>query len=65
MGRSEGRDAGREEGLKEGLKEGRNEQAREIARNMLALGLNSVTIERVTGLNGEELAVLADLPADR
>ncbi|TCL02962.1 Rpn family recombination-promoting nuclease/putative transposase [Sodalis ligni] len=60
-----GHNEGRIEGRTEGRIEGRNEQARKIALNMLALGMDRVTIERVTGFSRQDLADLADfdLPA--
>ena len=64
-----GREIGLQQGLRlghnEGRIEGRNEQARKIALNMLALGMDRVTIERVTGFSRQDLADLADfdLPA--
>ncbi len=54
-----GREKGRQEGLEIGLEKGRQpgglEASREIARNLLANGMDSVSVMKMTGLSEEEL----------
>ena len=54
-----GREKGRQEGLEIGLEKGRQpgglEASREIARNLLANGMDSISVMKMTGLSEEEL----------
>lgn len=46
---------GRREGRKEGLEQGRRTEALRIARTMLGDGLGMETVERITGLNANDI----------
>ncbi len=50
-----GREKGRQEGLEKGRQPGGLEASREIARNLLANGMDSVSVMKMTGLSEEEL----------
>ena len=57
-GRKEGRKEGREEGRKEGREEGRREEKISLAQNLKAMGVDSETIAKATGLSKEEIISL-------
>ena len=57
-GRMEGIAAGKAEGLAEGKIEGKAESQREIAKNLAALGMDSATIAKATGLSEDEVRKL-------
>jgi predicted transposase/invertase (TIGR01784 family) len=54
----EAHDEGRAEGLQEGEQRGRQAALRETARSMLAEGLETALVSKVTGLTVEEVATL-------
>ena len=57
-GRQEGIQEGRQEGRLEGLQEGSRREALRIAGSMLQNGLDTETVQRITGLSADELKPL-------
>ena len=57
-GKEEGLAEGRAEGREEGREEGRAEEKRDTARNLKALGVDTETIMKATGLSKEEVEAL-------
>ena len=49
----------REDGRKEGREEGREESTRQLALNMLAEGLDSTIVAKITGLTEKEIRTIA------
>lgn len=49
----------REDGRKEGREEGREERTRQLALNMLAEGLDSTIVAKITGLTEKEIRTIA------
>lgn len=54
-GLQEGRKEGHQSGLEEGLKKGKREEAQRIAKTMLADGIDSLTVLRITGLSCDDI----------
>ena len=54
-GKEEGLAEGMEKGLAEGMKKGMNKRSLEIARKMLANGMDTATVMKITGLSAEQL----------
>ena len=50
---------GHDDGVKEGMKEGMKEEKINVARNLLALGMSTDVIFKVTGLSENEVKALA------
>ena len=50
-----GYNAGIEEGIEKGIEQGSKEKAFENAKNAIAIGLDSETISKITGLSIEEI----------
>lgn len=57
-GKVEGLQIGRQEGRREGRQEGRRAEALRIARSMLANGIDSEAVTKITGLTAEDLQTL-------
>ena len=57
-GKAEGKAEGLLEGLAQGLARGKREEALTLARRMQAKGLDQATIQEVTGLSDDDLALL-------
>ena len=49
---------GKEEGLVEGMEKGMTQRSLEIARKMLANGMDTATVMKITGLSAEEILLL-------
>ena len=49
---------GKEEGLVEGMEKGMTQRSLEIARKMLANGMDTATVMKITGLSAEEIQLL-------
>ncbi|MGL5981474.1 MAG: Rpn family recombination-promoting nuclease/putative transposase [Phocaeicola sp.] len=58
LGREEGRELGREEGRERGREEGIQEGKYTTARNLIALGIDTDTIAKATGLTTDEITLL-------
>ena len=50
----------KEEGLKEGLKEGRIKEKIEVAKNLLLMGMDVLTVIKVTGLSKDDVEKIKD-----
>ncbi|MES2998475.1 MAG: transposase [Pseudomonadota bacterium] len=48
-----------QKGLQQGLQQGRKEEALAIAKNLLAEGISSQAVQRLTGLSEKEVMELA------
>jgi predicted transposase/invertase (TIGR01784 family) len=55
VGKQEGRQEGRKEGRLEGKQEGKQEEQRNIARQAKMMGLDTSSIQQLTGLSLEEI----------
>ena len=54
-GKEEGLAEGMEKGLAEGMERGMTQRSLEIARKMLANGMDTATVMKITGLSAEQL----------
>ncbi len=57
-GKEEGLAEGMEKGLAEGMERGMTQRSLEIARKMLANGMDTATVRKITGLSAEEILLL-------
>ncbi len=57
-GKEEGLAEGMEKGLAEGMERGMTQRSLEIARKMLANGMDTATVMKITGLSAEEIQLL-------
>ena len=57
-GKEEGLAEGMEKGLAEGMERGMTQRSLEIARKMLANGMDTATVMKITGLSVEEILLL-------
>ena len=57
-GKEEGLAEGMEKGLAEGMERGMTQRSLEIARKMLANGMDTATVMKITGLSAEEILLL-------
>jgi len=57
-GRAEGREQGREEGIEQGIQQGEANTKRLLARNMLAEGIPSAVVARISRLTEDEVLAL-------
>ena len=57
-GKEEGLAEGMEKGLAEGMERGMTQRSLEITRKMLANGMDTATVMKITGLSAEEILLL-------